>query len=118
MKDVQQGVRRTIEEKTSRIELLEKENIEKNQLVKDVQQLQHDLNSSNKEIKMKTEYIEKLEKLYTDAVEQRKFVNKQIEEDRKERQKDREERETDKNKDYWIRNKCNWIENRESRACR
>lgn len=61
-----------------------------------MQQLQHDLNSSNKEIKMKTEYIEKLEKLYTDAVEQTKFVNKQIEENTKERLKDREEREMDR----------------------
>lgn len=56
LKDVQQGVRRTIEEKTSRIELLQKENIEKNKLVKDVQQ------GVRRMIEEKTSLIELVEK--------------------------------------------------------
>ncbi|CAG2223016.1 unnamed protein product [Mytilus edulis] len=91
LQDVQQEVRCTIEEKTSRIEMFKK-NIEKNQLEKDVQQLQHDLNNSKKELEMKTKYVEKLQKLYSDAVEQRKEVFRRIEEDRKESQDKKIER--------------------------
>ncbi|CAC5362849.1 unnamed protein product [Mytilus coruscus] len=96
LKDVQQGVRRTIEEKTSRIRMLKKENIEKKQLKKDVQQLQHDLNSSIEELKKKREYVEKLEKQYKDVVEFNKNLQEQSKEDRQQIKEDRKEREIDR----------------------
>lgn len=103
LKDVQRGVRETLEKNISRIKMLKKDNNEKKQLEKDVQQLQHDLDNSNEELKKKTEYVDTLEKQYKEVVELNKNIlerskedRKLIKEDRKEREMDRKEREEDR----------------------
>lgn len=103
LKEVQRGVRETLEKKTSRIKMLKKDNNEKKQLEKDVQQLQHDLDSSNEKLKKKTEHCDMLEKQYNEVLKLNKTLlerseedRQQIKEDRKEREMDRKEREEDR----------------------
>lgn len=68
-----------------------------------MQQLQHDLDISNEELKKKTEYVDMLEKQYKEVLEineslleRSKEDRQQIKEDKKERELDRKERDEDR----------------------